>query len=83
MSHIESEEQIRLVRYSEIPLVCIIILCYKGRARQNLTCTIGSTVAYSSVLALLSIVEAASYSYDGYNTNMAAILLHTGSIQTV
>ena len=56
--------------------------------RQNITYMYSTSYAarpvsaYSSV-ALLSIVEVASYSYDGYNTNMAAILLHTGSIQTV
>ena len=64
------------------------IYLHKVAGRQNITYMYSRLAcrrpvsSYSSV-ALLSIVEVASYSYDGYNTHMAAILLHTGSIQTV
>ena len=74
----EMSEQERLVRclHKVAGAAIIIIITYMySRCRRSVS-------SYSSV-ALLSIVEVASYSYDGYNTNMAAILLHTGSIQTV
>ena len=72
----EMSEQERLVRCLHKVAGAMLIITYMySRCRRSVS-------SYSSV-ALLSIVEVASYSYDGYNTNMAAILLHTGSIQTV
>ena len=77
----QRNEQQRTTKIGEILWDTIIQHAYAISGGLPPKCYIYNRL--DSSVALLSIVEVASYSYDGYNTNMAAILLHTGSIQTV